>query len=267
MAPPAGQRRRVILLPGGVLPAEPAYRALLAELGDDVEAIAKDLEVYADDAPPADFSLDTEVAGIRRAADEAGFDRFHLVGYSGGGASSLAFTARHPERLLSLALFEPAWAGNVGLAAEELELRDRYRALRGLPDDRFMAGFVGYQLRAGVAPPPPPPGPPPPWMSKRPAGLRAFMGSFDAAELDLDRLRRFDRPVYFGLGGRSNPDYYERMAGRLRAVFPDFALEVYEDRHHFDPPHRIEPARVAEALRALWSRADPSPVAHPGPGR
>jgi hypothetical protein len=31
----------VVLLPGGVLPAEPAYRALLAELGDDVDARAK----------------------------------------------------------------------------------------------------------------------------------------------------------------------------------------------------------------------------------
>jgi hypothetical protein len=37
----------VILLPGIVLPAEPAYGALIAELGPDVEAVAKDLEVYA----------------------------------------------------------------------------------------------------------------------------------------------------------------------------------------------------------------------------
>lgn len=25
---------------------------------------------------------------------------------------------------------------------------------------------------------------------------------------------------------------------------------------HFDPPHRIEPARVAASLRALWDRAE-----------
>ena len=41
--------------------------------------------------------------GILRAAEAAGFERFHLVGYSGGGAISAAFAARHPERLLSLA--------------------------------------------------------------------------------------------------------------------------------------------------------------------
>src|SRR5690242_14917015 len=86
-------RWRVIMLPGGVLPADLAYKNLLAELGDEVDARIKDLEVYAADRPPPDYSLDTEVAGIARVADEAGFGRFHLVGYSGGGASSLAFTA------------------------------------------------------------------------------------------------------------------------------------------------------------------------------
>lgn len=37
----------VVLLPGGILPAGPAYQALLAELGDDVDARAKNLEMYA----------------------------------------------------------------------------------------------------------------------------------------------------------------------------------------------------------------------------
>ena len=105
-------RHAVVLLPGGVLPAEPAYAALLEVLGERVDAVVKDLEVYADDEPPPDYSLDTEVEGILREADAHGFDRFHLVGYSGGGASSLAFAAEHGERLLSLALLEPAWAGN-----------------------------------------------------------------------------------------------------------------------------------------------------------
>ena len=63
---------QVILLPGGVMPAEPAYGALLTELGSDVDSRAKDLEVYAGDEPPPDYSLATEVAGINRVADEAG---------------------------------------------------------------------------------------------------------------------------------------------------------------------------------------------------
>jgi hypothetical protein len=38
-------------------------------------------------------------------------------------------------------------------------------------------------------------------------------------------------------------------------VFADFELEVFEDRHHFDPPHRIEPERLARSLERLWGRA------------
>jgi pimeloyl-ACP methyl ester carboxylesterase len=91
-----------------VLPAELAYAALLDVFGDHVDAIAKDLEVYSGEQPPADFSLALEVDGILREADARGFDRFHLVGYSGGGASSLAFATVRGERLLSLALLEPA---------------------------------------------------------------------------------------------------------------------------------------------------------------
>jgi hypothetical protein len=70
-------------------------------------------------------------------------------------------------------------------------------------------------------------------------------------------LARFDRPVYLATGGRSHPDYYARMARRLEGVFPDLTVELFPERHHFDPPHRVEPARVAASLRALWSRAEP----------
>jgi pimeloyl-ACP methyl ester carboxylesterase len=248
-------RHPVLLLPGGVLPAGPAYDALLGVLGERVNAVAKDLEVYAGEQPPPGFSLGTEVEGIVRDADARGFERFHLVGYSGGGASSLAFTALHGERLLSLALLEPAWAGN-DRAPEEDALFQQFLALEPLPNDQFMAGFLRLQLAPGVEPPPPPEGPPPPWMAKRPAGLRAFIKALDSAELDLDALRAFNRPVYFALGGRSNPDYYGRMAERLATIFPDFTVETFPERHHFDPPHRIEPERLSHSLLALWQRAE-----------
>jgi hypothetical protein len=85
------------------------------------------------------------------------------------------------------------------------------------------------------------------------------METFRTYDLDRNALARFDRPVYFAIGGLSNPDQYAAIAARLSAVFPDFQLEVFEERHHFDPPHRIEPDRLAESLRALWSRAAARP--------
>ena len=60
----------------------------------------------------------------------------------------------------------------------------------------------------------------------------------------------------FVLGALSNPDYFARMADRLAGVFPDFTVETFPDRHHFDPPHRVEPERLAELLLACWERAD-----------
>ena len=249
--------RPVVLLPGGILPAGPAYAALLAELGEDVDARAKDLEMYAGRVvPPAEYSLDVEVDGIGRTADAAGFDTFHLVGYSAGGASCLAFASRHPGRLRSLALMEPAWAGRAGQTPEEAAVFERFREIAKLPPDAAMPAFIANQLAPGVEPAPRPAGPPPPWMASRPAALGAFIAAFDAFEPDVDVLRRFDRPVYFALGGRGNPDLYPRIADRLGRVFPDFTLDVYEDRHHFDPPHRVEPARLAAALRRVWARAE-----------
>jgi pimeloyl-ACP methyl ester carboxylesterase len=249
-------RTQAIFLPGRVMPADLAYGALREALGTDVEAIAKDLEVYAGPEPPPGYALEHEIDGVLRAARDAGFDRFHLVGYSGGGASSLAFAASQHDRLRSLALFEPAWMGNEGLFPEEQAVWREFDRIAELPPEEMMPAFVATQLAPGVEPPPPPPGPPPPWMANRPAGLRAFIKTFSSSTLDLQRLRSFERPVYFALGGRSNPDYYGQMAERAREIFPDFTLDIFTERHHFDPPHRIEPERTARALRAHWARAD-----------
>ncbi len=60
------------------------------------------------------------------------------------------------------------------------------------------------------------------------------------------------------LGGRSNPDFYGRMANRASTIFADLTLEGLEERHHFDPPHRVEPQRTAKLLREHWRRSTPN---------
>ena len=245
---------QVMLLPGIVLPAELAYGGLVTALGQDVETIVKDLDVYREDAPPPDYSLDTEVAGILREADARGWSRFHLVGYSGGGAAALAFAARQPARLLSLALLEPAWAGNWDWSPEHRRLWANYEELEQLPHEQLMPAFMRLQVRPEVQLSTPPPGPPPSWMGQRPAGIRAITRTFKSYRLDRDALASFERPVYFAVGGLSNPDQFAELAERLGKVFPDFTLEVFAERHHFDPPHRIEPERLAGSLRAIWTR-------------
>ena len=212
--------------------------------------------MYADASPPPDYSLDEELDAVLEAAREAGFERFHLVGYSAGGAFSAAFASRHPERLLSLALLEPAWLGNENQSPEEEAAWRELDRIASLPPEELLQAIVAIQIAPGVEPPLPPPGPPPPWMASRPPGLGAFIRTVRSTTLDVDSLRRFTKPVYFALGALSNPEYHGRMAERARSIFPDFTLDVFEERHHFDPPHRVEPERTAAALRAQWARAE-----------
>ena len=248
---------RVILLPGSVLPVQPAYGELIKALGPDVHAVAKDLELYAGDEPPADWTLDHEVDGVLREADSLGWETFHLVGYSGGGAAALAFAAKHPDRLLSLALLEPAWAGSWDWSPAHAALWKQYEQLESLPPEQFLPAFMRLGVKPDVVLPPPPDGPPPPWMAKRPAGIKAFLRTFKTYDLDRARLAAFQPPVFFSLGGLSNPDDYGEIATRLaRVFFPDFHLEVFPKRHHFDPPHRVEPERLAGLLRRHWEAAE-----------
>jgi hypothetical protein len=56
-------------------------------------------------------------------------------------------------------------------------------------------------------------------MAKRPDGLAALTAAFRDYDLDERRLRAFTQPVYYALGGRSNPDAYARPAQRLAGLF------------------------------------------------
>lgn len=218
--------------------------------------IAKELEVYAADDPPGDYSLEAEIDGVLASAEEAGFDRFHLAGYSGGGAISIALvSAGHGERLLSLTLMEPAWAG-WQISPVERGFWEQFDALSEGDNGpgELMAGFIRLQLQPGVEPPAPPPGPPPSWMASRPAGIEALTKAFRESDIDPEPLRVLPVPVLFTRGSLS-ADYWPAMAERLGPLFADFTVEVFEGRHHFDPPHLAEPERLAESMAGLWARA------------
>jgi pimeloyl-ACP methyl ester carboxylesterase len=243
---------KVVFLPGIVAPAAHRYRRLLAEL-DGVDAITKDLEVYAGSAPPPGYAIDTEVAGIAAAADRAGFARFHLYGHSAGGACALAFAAAHPERLLSLAVDEPA----TDFSAEDRAdpYHDELAAAQSRPDQEALIAFLRLQLAAGVEPPPPPEGEPPPWMAERPAGIRAFTQAMAAKRVEPAQYESFEAPVLYTHGSLSHPRW-AAMRDRLARCFPDFSSELFDGLHHLSTSHQAAPERTAALLRALWARAD-----------
>ena len=243
----------VVFLPGVVMPCALRYAALLAELGDEVQAILKDLELYAGaTTPPDNYDISTEVEGITRTADAAGLERFHLYGHSGGGAISLAYVAAHPDRVLSLALDEPAYD-----FLDSTETRGYWSEIDAagrLPERDRMPAFLKLQLGPDVALPPAPAGTPPPWMASRPAGVLALITALKQHHVDPSSYRRYAAPVYFSHGSLSHP-YWLGMRDRLATLFPDFTAERYDGRHHLNTSHQAEPARVAQALRRHWNRA------------
>ena len=245
---------QVIALPGGVMPAQIRYASLQATLGDEVEFHWKDLEVYASDEPPSDYSIEKELAALVAFADSLKLRRFHLLGYSGGGFVSLAFAGMHPDRLLSLAVFEPARVpGKFGPdeAAEDQALRQGLAGKQG-PD--FMRAFTTLQLRKGVEAPPPP-GPPPPWMGKRPAGLGAMLGAFGRYSFDRERLRNCNFPILYAYGDQT-AQMVEFQAAVLAGLVHDIHIKRFAGIHHFVPPEQIYMPEHVQALRELWARAN-----------
>jgi pimeloyl-ACP methyl ester carboxylesterase len=264
MCPVGGARLPVVLLPGVLMPADARYARLVEALGGG-DAWPKNLELYAGDVPADDYGIATEVAGLERFVDARGADRFHLYGHSAGGSIALAFAAEHGERLLSLALDEPA----TDFSADDRELIASLWAgsLDDLPVPQRMETFARAQLRPGVDVPPLPTGPPSPGMAGRPAGLAVIERAIAGHRIDDSALRRFAGPVYFSLGSLSNARW-ELMADRLAAVFDSFQVECYQGLHHLNTSHAAEPERVAAALTRLWIRAEadtPEPLPAPAP--
>lgn len=194
---------------------------------------------------------------MRAEAERRGWDRFHLVGYSAGASAALACAAEEPDRLLSLALLEPAWAGGWEWSPAHRELWQRYHELLHLPPEQMMPAFMRLQVRPEVE------------LSAPEGPDSALDGSTPTRDpRPAGRLRRVrPRPCCPGLvrcagllrpGRPEQPGPVAEVADRLGQVFADFTLEVFSERHHFDPPHRVEPTRLARSLRAIWTRSESS---------
>lgn len=241
--------RDVIFLPGIVAPAARRYEPLLQYLVN-VNAVMKDLEVYREDVPPAAYSIATEIDGVLRTADQAHIERFHLYGHSAGGAVALAVALTHRDRVLTLAVDEPASdftdQGNAEYGWPEFD-----RVLYMLPNDSIRE-FLQLQVAPGVVLPPPPDGTPPEWMAKRPAGIRAIIQALRAHHVTEEDYRAFDKPVFFTWGSLTH-QRWRSMEQRLSKLFPHFSSEKFEGLHHLNSSHTAEPQRVAARLTSFWA--------------
>lgn len=242
-------RPTCIFLPGIIAPAVVRYAALIRELGATAQAHTKELEVYTLTPPPTDYAIADEVEGLLTQGRRLGLDQFHLYGHSGGGAVALAFTAAHPESVLSLALDEPAFDFSEEMRADLAEHRQLQQLMLEDPP-QAVAQFMRLELQPGVEFRPPTGGPP--LLPNRPGGIAAILHAFEQHRFDLDTLRAFDRPVLYTRGSLS-AERYERSAKRLAEIFPNLREVVFDGIHHLNTSHQAEPARVAELLIELWN--------------
>lgn len=74
------------------------------------------------------LGLDAWVTDLETVVDAAGIERFPLLGISQGCAVSIAYAARHPERVSRLVLYGGFAAGRLALAQSDAE-RDQVAAL------------------------------------------------------------------------------------------------------------------------------------------
>jgi pimeloyl-ACP methyl ester carboxylesterase len=244
---------QVICVPGSVAPAAQRYKPLIETVGAAADFQIKDLEVYREATPPADYSIEQEVEAIDRLADSKSLDRFHLVAYSGGGFISLAYAGHHPDRLLSLSLFEAARVPGP-LTAEEGEFASLLATkLRGLQGGDFIAAFMREQVKPGVELAAPA-GPVSPEMQKRPAGIAAMIRAFDEYPFERGLLRACSFPVFYAYGDLSH-DEQALKAGVLARLFPDVDVRRFAGIHHFVPPEMIYTPKHAQLLVEHWRKA------------
>ena len=243
---------QVICLPGGVAPATSRYAALIASVGDRAGLHPKDLEVYREIEPPADYSIEMELSAVDVLADSLGLARFHLLGYSGGGMMALAYAGTRPDRVLSLALFEPARVPGTLTTPERDYVEQLAAKLAGLHGPEYMSAFVREQVKPGAELPPPPP--PNPEMKKRPAGIATLTKAFESYAFDRDLLRRCAFPVYYAYGDLSI-DEQALKAGVLAQLFPDIHVQRFHGMHHFVAPENIYVPMHVEALLDMWEAA------------
>ena len=237
------------------MPAEVRYASLKAAVADEAEIHLKDLEVYATETPRPDYEVDQEVDAIGAFADSLGLDRCHLVAYSGGGFVSLAYTGLHPDRVLSLAVFEPAWLPGERGAEERDYWAKLEAAVSGKTGPEFTQSFMRVQTRPEVELPPPS-GPPPPWMGKRPLGLMAMMAGFSRYRFDRGLFAGIICPVLYGYGDQSATGEDIKLPV-LSRVLPDLHIRRFAGVNHFVPPEKIYNPEHVAALRDVWGRAEP----------
>ncbi|MBN1447778.1 MAG: 2-succinyl-5-enolpyruvyl-6-hydroxy-3-cyclohexene-1-carboxylic-acid synthase [Bacteroidetes bacterium] len=230
----------------------PQRRCITVDLMGHGDSPLPDASSHADA-----YTLEYAVDRLEELFSRLGCVRLHLVGYSMGGRTALAYAARYPERLASLALI----SANPGIedAGERAVRRERddTQAVHILEAgiEAFAREwskqpmFASQQSRNPVA-----------WrcamadrISQQSSGLAASLrGSGQGGQKPCwDSISSLSVPVLVAAG--QDDGSYAVIARRVRDALSTATLQIYPAAGHdllFDVPDAI-----AEELQALWKRS------------
>lgn len=133
-APSAGAPAMVIL--HGLTSAWGSMRRIAEHFASSFRVIALDQRGHGESewAPGDRYDTDSYIADLEQFVDELGLDRFVLVGQSMGGHHTIAYTARHPERIIAAIANDipPSYeVGNVDYSEQYPGGRHRHYATTG----------------------------------------------------------------------------------------------------------------------------------------
>jgi pimeloyl-ACP methyl ester carboxylesterase/DNA-binding CsgD family transcriptional regulator len=108
----------------------PVWRHFLDDLGALATVIRYDERGHGlSDADVDDFGLEAQVADLEAVVDDAGLERFALMGMAQGGPPTIAYAARHPERVSRLVFYGSYATAFRDPTPLDLELNEAYEQL------------------------------------------------------------------------------------------------------------------------------------------
>lgn len=236
----------VVVLVHGSMDRQAAFSRLVKQFPDSTTVVYDRRGYGASSAVAAPYDVDAHVSDLDRVVTATVGPEVPvvLIGHSFGGVVALTYTSRHPERVLSVGVYEspmswePWWSSTSGGASAVRTAHDP-----ALAAEIFLKRFIG-ERRWNELPEP---------IKER----RRAEGHVLVSELSDIRARRpysfgeISRPVVSAVGGRA-ADHIRRGARLLAETCSPLPLVEIEGAHHNAPfSNATEFARlvVAPTLR------------------
>jgi pimeloyl-ACP methyl ester carboxylesterase/DNA-binding CsgD family transcriptional regulator len=129
----------------------PVWRHFLDDLGRFATIIRYDERGFGlSDWEVDDFSLEARVGDLEAVVDDCGLDRFAMMSMSQGGPVSIAYVARHPERVSRIIFYGSHAAALLEPTSEALEMREAFASLIKVgwarPDSAFRRVFTSLMI-------------------------------------------------------------------------------------------------------------------------